>query len=184
MRTGKYYLYILFICCSALFSSCASKKSLVQTQPSWHTIRTDNVMTTVETGDKSYTVNCSLQATRDSLVIISVRPILGIELFRIEATPKAITAIDKTKRRYTKASYSTLNMAVKPHIQYKTLEKLAAGEYTNAETGRQTLTYRIGKEHISISTQAVKPVKDGSNLMRSLSTDTYQSVNIQQFINR
>ena len=117
----------------ALLCGCASQKISKRSETQWHTMQAKNVRTTLWVDQKTYTVNCTYQAVRDSMIVVSVRPLLGIEVARIEATPKQIVVIDKVHAEYTPVNYKTLNLVVKPHVTYKTLQEFVSGKGTDKE---------------------------------------------------
>ena len=47
-----------------------------------------------------------MQTVHDSMIVISVMPMLGMEMMRVEATPTQIIAIDKLHGRYAKATFA------------------------------------------------------------------------------
>jgi hypothetical protein len=55
---------------------------------------------TVTADSLTYTVYCAMQAVRDSVVVLSVQPMAGMEIVRIEVSPKAILGVDRTHKRY------------------------------------------------------------------------------------
>ena len=86
------------------FTSCHTTKHIAQTEaqsegktaePQWHTCLMQNAQAVVTLGEETMRANCTLQTVRDSMLIISIMPMLGIEMLRIEATPTQITGIDK-----------------------------------------------------------------------------------------
>lgn len=55
---------------------------------------------TVTADSMSYTVYCMAQAVRDSIIVLSMQPMAGMEIARIEVTKKALLGVDRTHKRY------------------------------------------------------------------------------------
>ncbi len=51
-------------------------------------------------GGESLSSKATFDLQRDKAIQISVRPLLGIELFKVQLTPDTVLVIDRTKRRY------------------------------------------------------------------------------------
>ncbi|MBO7408716.1 MAG: DUF4292 domain-containing protein [Paludibacteraceae bacterium] len=155
-----------------LFSGCASQQVGKKAETQWHTMQAKNVRTTLWVDQKTYTVNCTYQAVRDSMIVISVRPLLGIEVARVEATPKKIVVIDKVHGEYTPAQYKTLNLVVRPKIKFKDLQDFISGKGKDKD-GNAALFFKAQKHNAAIKTEwrdRIKfdePVKvQGQNLTR------------------
>lgn len=114
------------------FNSCSTTKHVATTtQPAeyqWHTCLMQNAQATLTLPDQTFTAACTMQTVRDSLVVISLMPMLGIELFRIEATPDSIIGIDKMNRRYATASYDMLAPYLPQILSWQTIQQFATGE--------------------------------------------------------
>ncbi len=120
-------------------SGCHTQKHLTKTEPvtetvtqpepeKWHTCLVQNAQGILTLHGQTISANCTMQAVRDSLVVLSIMPMLGIELMRVEATPAEIIGIDKMNRQYTKVTYEEINKLVTPAIQWTDFQQLASGE--------------------------------------------------------
>ncbi len=120
-------------------SSCHTQKHLTKNEPAtkevsqaepekWHTCLVQNAQGILTISGQTISANCTMQAVRDSLVVLSIMPMLGIELMRIEATPNEIIGIDKMNRQYAKVTYDEINKIVTPTIHWDDFQQLASGE--------------------------------------------------------
>jgi len=120
-------------------SGCHTQKHLTQSEPTteevtqaepekWHTCLVQNAQGILTIGGQTISANCTMQAVRDSLVVLSIMPMLGIELMRIEATPTEIIGIDKMNRQYAKVTYDEINQIVTPTVHWDDFLQLASGE--------------------------------------------------------
>ena len=115
------------------------------------------------------------------MMVLSIMPMLGIEMLRIEASPAQITGIDKINRRYAVATYDDINHYLAPAITWQDLQALATGElptggkeaFVGYTAGEQTiilrLTYPERQLDVPVRTQA-------ANLAR------YQQIDIRTLL--
>ena len=160
------------------FTSCHTTKHIAQTEtqsegktaePQWHTCLMQNAQAVVTLGEETMRANCTLQTVRDSMLIISIMPMLGIEMLRIEATPTQITGIDK------------INRYLAPTVAWHDLQALATGELPTGDkeafvgytAGEQTIMLRL----IYPERQLDVPVRtQAANLAR------YQQIDIRTLL--
>lgn len=151
------------------------------TESQWHTCLMQNAQGVVTIGEQTLRATCTMQTVRDSIVILSIMPMLGIEMLRIEATPEQITGIDKINRQYAVATYEEVNRYLSPAVSYHDLQALATGELP---TGKDEafVGYTAGKQTIMLrltypARQTDVPVRTrGADLTR------YQQIDIKQLL--
>ena len=156
-----YRLIILVLCpCSLLLCpSCGAKKKAVQSEiaeeallpeePVWHTCLIQNARATLFTNEDKMTATVTMQTVRDSMLVISVMPMLGIEMFRLEATPLELIAIDKMHGQYAKTTFAELNRKLTPSLNWDVLQQLCTAELPlGSERGR--LQYMFGEDIINL----------------------------------
>ena len=149
MDRRNYIFIVLLVVFGIGLSGCHTQKHLTQTEPEpvveetpqWHTCLVQNAEGILTIGGKTISANCTMQAVRDSLVVLSIMPMLGIELMRIEATPTEIIGIDKMNRQYTRITYDEINRLVTPTIQWTDFQQLACGELPSETTGEAVIGY-------------------------------------------
>ena len=156
---GRRIIYIILIPCMVLFSSCGAKKQVVSPQsaevieepekPAWHTCLIQGARATVYTNEDKISASLTMQTVRDSMIVISVMPMMGIEMMRIEATPMEIIAIDKVHGRYAIASFAELNRKLTPSLNWDILQQVCTGELPTGEE-RARLQYSFGMDVIEL----------------------------------
>jgi len=78
----------------------------------------------------------------DSIIILSVQPMLGIEMVRVEATPESAIVIDKINRRYARCSYEEVSTLIGQKADFRTLEQMLEEQGLTMPVGKeQTITY-------------------------------------------
>ena len=137
------------------FMSCRTQQAAVQTQPTetpteeekpWHTCLIQGAKATLTIDEQTITANCTMQVVRDSMLVISVMPMLGIEVYRLEATPDELIAIDKLNHQYLKTDYARINRYVTPSLTWEDLQQIASNEVQ----GGPFIGYAIGEKTIAL----------------------------------
>lgn len=144
-----------FLFCALVLVGCGAKKraisdqSSVVSEPTWHTCLIQGASATVSTNEDRLSASVTMQTVRDSMLVISVMPLLGMEMMRLEATPTELIAIDKIHGRYAKATYADLNRQLTPSLNFDILQQICAAELpTGSERAR--LLYSFGNETIEL----------------------------------
>ena len=149
---------IVFLVAVLMLAGCGTKKRTAvngerltvneTVVPAWHTCLTQ-ARATVMTDEDKLSANILMQTVRDSMLTISIMPLLGMEMMRIEATPTEFIAIDKMHGRYATASFADLNRKLTPSLNWDILQQLASAELpTGKEKAR--LQYTIGGKTIEL----------------------------------
>lgn len=137
------------------FTSCHTQQAAVQTQSAetpteeekpWHTCFMQGARATLTIDDEIISANCTMQVVRDSMLVISVMPMLGIEVYRIEATPDELIAINKLNHQYLRTDYQQVNRYVTPPLRWEDLQQIASNELP----GGPFVGYAIGEKTIAL----------------------------------
>lgn len=137
------------------FTSCHTQKVAVQPQPTetpteeekpWHTCLMQGARATLTIDEEIISANCTMQVVRDSMLVISVMPMLGIEVYRIEATPDELIAINKLNHQYLRTDYQQVNRYVTPPLRWEDLQQIASNELP----GGPFVGYAIGEKTIAL----------------------------------
>lgn len=150
------HIFIVLSSC-LLLAGCGTKKSAVSSQsetpvaqePTWHTCLIQGARATLTRGVDSYAATVTMQTVRDSMLVISVMPLLGMELMRVEATPFEMIVIDKFNGRYAKASFTDLNRKLTPSLNWDVLQQLCSAELPTGDE-KARLFYSFGAETIEL----------------------------------
>ena len=151
--------YIGFLLAALVLVGCGVKKNAATNYPIsaasepevpvWHTCLIQNARATVITDDDRLTANVTMQTVHDSMLVISIMPMLGMEMLRVEATQIELIAIDKIHGRYAKTTYAELNKKLTPSLNWDILQQLCSAELpTGGEKAR--LQYAFGKQTIEL----------------------------------
>ena len=128
MKTRK---YILLVLAALVLAACGTKKALTvkpAQKPAWHTCLIQGARATVTKGSDRVSATVTMQTVRDSMIIISVMPMLGIEMLRLEATPQELIAIDKIHGQYTTTDFKQLNHKLTPRLNWTVLQQISSAD--------------------------------------------------------
>ena len=151
---------VVFLLATLLLVGCGTKKKVVFSDtmepevtepevPAWHTCLIQGARATVITEEDKISATVTMQTVRDSMIIISVMPMLGIEMARLEATPLEIIAIDKIHGRYAVGTFAELNRKLTPDLNWDILQQLCTAELpTGSEKAR--LIYSFGSQTLEV----------------------------------
>lgn len=138
-----------------LLCGCGAKKKMVQpvepepVVPAWHTCLIQGAQATVITDGDRLSAAVTMQTVYDSMIVISVMPMLGMEMMRVEATPTQLIAIDKLHGQYAKATFADLNRQLTPSLNWDILQQICTAELpTGPEKAR--LVYTFGKKQFEL----------------------------------
>ena len=130
-----------------LLSSCATKR---QAEPRRYDSMSQKAHMTLRLDQREYTVNSGVQVWRNELIIISLQPVLGIEMFRIEATQDSLLAIDKMNRRYTSIAYNWSGKEISPQPTYKLLQDIVTSPLTRTKKTSNERTFMVAGHEVGI----------------------------------
>lgn len=147
--------------------------------PAWHTCLTQ-ARATITTDEDKLSANITMQTVRDSMLVISIMPILGMEMMRVEATPTGLTAIDKMQGRYATASFADLNRKLNPSLNWDLLQQLCCGELPTGEKAR--MQYSFGGKIIELVIEYGRRQTDIPVRVNSLPLDRYTQVDISKWL--
>lgn len=152
MQLKNKYLFLL----AALFLiSCGTKKKITEShqpgvsQPTWHTCLIQNAKATLSMDGNRLSATVTMQTVHDSMLVISVMPLLGIEVARFEATPLELTGINKFDGTYATITYAELNRTLTPSLNWDILQQTCTAELPTG-TEKARLVYQLGEKTIEL----------------------------------
>ena len=176
---SKCFYHIIGVAVLVLaFSSCSSTKTLKKS----HSIEgmterayVENVITNaggwdaltgkmtlaVDLGEKGITkVNGMLRIKKNVVIQMSITPLLGIEVARIEISPDGVLVIDRMNKRYVKASFAEVMVLTNADLNFHTLQSLFMNELflpgKNSVTIRDLSAYHIDVDVANVMLEVKK----------------------------
>lgn len=139
MKNIKLYSGVLVLVLMALLSSCKSKQivnpqsdlivgytvtQVLQQQPQFKTVNISKMDVVATYGTQQLSFRATIKAVTDSLLVFSVQPLLGVEMFRMEFTPTGFLIVDKWNRKHTENSYDFLRYSLGVDFNFSILQAL------------------------------------------------------------
>ena len=118
MQVRRLLIPALLIIITVVLSSCATSRRAT----SRYQTLSERAQVTLALDQRQYTMSSQVRIWRNELAIVSVQPMLGIEMIRMEATTNSLWIFDKMNRKYVVLSYPELQHLLNTHISYKTIQ--------------------------------------------------------------
>ena len=80
-----------------------------------------------KSADRSQSVKADLRMKKDSIIWISVTPLLGLEAFRVVITPDSIHILDRLNKVYYQKPYDYIKQFSKVDLTYSMLQDIFTG---------------------------------------------------------
>ena len=173
--------YILF-CIALMLVSCGVKKNItpvVSTQPesTWQTCLIKDARGTVAFGNDKLSATMTMQTVRDSMIVISIMPVMGLEMVRFEATPTEMIGINKIDGTYVETTYEEINHNLVPNISWSILQQLCSAELpTGNEKAR--MMYSLGDQTIELTIDYPERLLDVPVRVSHMRLDRYKRINL------
>ena len=188
MRLSK---YILALALALALVGCGAKKKVAESTPepevvapappAWHTCLIQSARATVNKDGTKFTTSITMQTVRDSMLVISVTPMFGVELYRLEATPFEVIAFDKLHGQYARATYTDLNRKLTPELNWDILQQLCSAELPTG-SDRARLLYSFGDDTIELIIDYTPRRVDVPVKVNALPLDRYTQVDISRWL--
>ena len=142
----RYLYYTLLVGIMAFMVSCSSTKratkmpmvggltgveymeKVIESAPDWTSL---SAKTSLELmlGKKEKThVNATFRIRRDDVIQLSVTPVLGIEMARLELSPEGLLLVDRLNKRYVRASFAEVSQLLHVDLNFHILQSLFMNE--------------------------------------------------------
>ena len=86
-----------------------------------------SVKTNQEGNETSF--NITLRAKKDSVIWISISPLLGIEVARVLVTPDSVKFIDRIHGKYQASSFETINKILQLKVNFEIVQCILQGNF-------------------------------------------------------
>ena len=84
---------------------------------------------TVIQGNNELTFNISMRARRDSIIWISISPMLGIEVARVMITPDSVKVLDRISNKYQTGTFEAINRMLQLKVNFEIVQSLLVGNF-------------------------------------------------------
>ena len=142
----RYINYLLLVGLMAFMASCSSTKNaskmpmvggltgveyvekVISNTPDWQSL-SGKTSLELALGKKERTrVNATLRIRRGEVIQLSVTPVLGIEMARLELTPEGMLLVDRLNKRFVRASFAEVSDLLHVDLNFHILQSLFLNE--------------------------------------------------------
>lgn len=102
-------------------------KEALATEANYKVLNISKMETRLFYGGKQLSLNCGVKIFKDQLIEISIRPIMGVEIFRVHFTPQKFAIFDKFKKTYCESTYDYFRYEYAMPIAYEDIQALFTG---------------------------------------------------------
>ncbi len=129
-------------------------------QPNFQTAYIKKMSVDLKTEDKNLSFQATCKIQKDSAIHLSIRPFMGIELFKVELTPENIVVVDKISGNYYKEDTALLKDLFGLDMDYQQIESILSNRI-NFEKSNYVLV-KDSAEYLFFQDKNVKQfVKEG-----------------------
>lgn len=177
MQVRRLLIPALLIIITVVLSSCATSRRAT----SRYQTLSERAQVTLTLDQRQYTMSSQVRIWRNELAIVSVQPMLGIEMIRMEATTDSLWIFDKMNRTYVVLSYSELQHLLNTHISYKTIQDFLTRSSAKGKDPIQ-LHFTSGKHQISLLCTFSHREQNTLQAPTRTRTDKYQQVTLREIL--
>ena len=136
--------------------------------------------------EKEFSSRVQLKMVYNNLLQLSIQPLLGIEMFRIEMTNDSIKIIDRMNKRYMTDSYNSLKRETDINFNFQNLQALITNQmFIPGENDISTNHYRRFRMTKNDNTAKLN-LKDNNGILYTFTADADEkllSTNIEDIPN-
>ncbi|HPW90549.1 MAG TPA: DUF4292 domain-containing protein [Paludibacteraceae bacterium] len=140
MKRTKLYIACCLLLLVGVLPSCKTKQitpktsesgvvdftvaQVVQQQPQFTYLNISKMEVNSNYGGQQLSFRATVKAITDSLLVFSVQPLFGVEMFRLEFKPNSFRIIDKWNRKYSDNIYDVLRYTLGVDINFNVIQAL------------------------------------------------------------
>lgn len=161
-----------------LLTACSVSK---RTTTRYNTM-TQRAQLTLQLDQHQYSIGCTMRNWHDELITLSMQPMLGIEMVRIEANHDSIWIFDKMNKRYAVMDYSGINRIIHPHVSYHLLEEFCNLPISTKQQKSISKEFRSGKHQLKITCKYSNREYNTLQAPKRTNTHKFKQVNLQTIL--
>ena len=145
MQVRRLIIPILLIIITIVVSSCSVSR---RTTSRYQTL-SQRAQVTLQYNQHQYNMSSQVRVWRNHFIAVSVQPMLGIEMVRMEATPDSLWIFDKMNRKYVAFTYPEIEQTLNTNLSYKKIQDLLTRPTTKKQTPIH-MEFTSGKHQLSV----------------------------------
>lgn len=120
--------------------------------PAFKNINITKMGTKLKYSGRSFSLDCGVLIVHNEIIEVSVRPMFGIEIYRLHLTPEKVYVFDKFNKRYCENDYNYFRYEFGFDVDYQSIEALLTNRLF--ALGRGT-SMTVLKDHFNMVTDTV-----------------------------
>ena len=144
---NKNYILLFLVVIAILFSTCKSSKKTEATQPNeavkveFNTFNAKGDISISRDESQSLKVGANLRIKRDSIIILSIQPLSGVEVGRLTCDKEGIVLLDRINKRYFSFNFTEIKEKMNAELNYEALQGILVGEiFAFGKEGKTNIT--------------------------------------------
>lgn len=110
-------------------------KGCMATETPFKVVNISKMETRVNMSGKQLSLNCGVKIFHNQLIEISIRPLLGVEMYRVHLTPQKFAIFDKFNKVYCESTYDYFRYEFSIPFTYEDIEALLLGRLFTFDEG-------------------------------------------------
>lgn len=165
--------------CSLLLCSCSTQRHAEPRR--YHTL-SQKANTRLQFDQHQYTMGSTIQMWHNELIVLSLQPMLGIEMIRIEATRDSVWVFDKMNRRYTTLAYNDFAKQITPSPSYKLIQDFITTPLAPKAATKNQLHFTVGGHKIELECTFSQREYNTLKATKRLDTNKYKRVSLREVL--
>lgn len=124
----------------------------------------------------------SMQTDHNTLVLLSIQPMMGVEAVRVEATPDSIWVYERLSRHYATLSFKEVKKMTHGIVNFRWLQRIASGERLQGKSQGLTWNFKVDGQPVSIHIYYPAIVYNETLRMKRLPSQKYKPVDIHSLL--
>ncbi|MBP6611672.1 MAG: DUF4292 domain-containing protein [Paludibacter sp.] len=104
-------------------------RGVQKAQPAFSTVNVSKMSASIELGGRSYSSQASCKMKMDSCIHVSIQPMLGIEMFKLEIDKDSIRAFDKFNKKMYLMSFDNLKQKLNVSVSFNDLQSILSNRF-------------------------------------------------------
>lgn len=139
--------------------------NVVENQLDFNTLFVKRFDGSVEFDGSKFTFKGAMYMVRDSQIVLSIMPLMGIELFKVLVTPNRVVVIDKTKKKVYEGDVNYLSNKFNINFGFSALQSILSNRVDGLGCGEDLVNclkdykYDVNKESYQLTSQSERRLR-------------------------
>lgn len=174
----KRFFPIIFLL-ALLLTACSTQR---QIEPKHYQTMSQRAQATLQIDNQQYSMTCVIQMWRNELVVLSLQPIVGMEMVRIEAEADSILVVDKMNQRYTTLAYDWAEELMYPTPSLKMIQDFVTAPIEQKKDVDNQISININQHKMTINCKYTQREYNTLGDKRRINLKKYKRVTLRDIL--